>query len=151
VYADNQPPVYSDAVTWKSSNPKVAKVNQNGKVTGVKKGTATITATSKAVNAKGKTVTAKLKVKVVTKKPKTKVTKVWANKVPKTMKLGQTVYITGKYSSTKATGVKVTYSTPKYHRVVVDKTGRLITKSKGKDTLVIKAGGKTKKYTITVR
>lgn len=41
-------------VTWKSSAPKIAKVDKNGKVTGLKAGTATITATStvnKAVKA----------------------------------------------------------------------------------------------------
>lgn len=32
------------AITWKSSNPKVAKVDKNGNVTGVKAGTAVITA-----------------------------------------------------------------------------------------------------------
>lgn len=35
------------AVSWKSSNPAVAAVDQNGKVTAKKQGTATITATSK--------------------------------------------------------------------------------------------------------
>ncbi len=38
----------SQKVTWKSSNTKVAKVSSKGVVTGVKAGTATITATSKA-------------------------------------------------------------------------------------------------------
>lgn len=38
-------------VTWRSSDPSVAAVDANGKVTGVKNGTATITATSKATPA----------------------------------------------------------------------------------------------------
>lgn len=38
----------SKAVTWKSSNVKVAKVSTKGKVTAVKEGTAKITATSKS-------------------------------------------------------------------------------------------------------
>jgi hypothetical protein len=150
VYFSGSHPSYWDALTWKSSNPKVAKVNQNGKITGVKKGTATITVTTKAIDAKGKQVSAKLKVKVVTKKPKSKVTKVSAS-VPKSMKLGQVVYITGKYSSSKAAGVKVSYSTSKYHRVVVDKAGQLVAKSKGKDTLTVKAGKKVKKYQVIVK
>ena len=36
------------SVTWQSDNPSVAAVDENGKVTAVKAGTATITATSKA-------------------------------------------------------------------------------------------------------
>ena len=34
-------------VTWKSSKSKIAKVDKNGKVTALKKGTATITVTTK--------------------------------------------------------------------------------------------------------
>lgn len=44
-------------VTWKSNKPAVAKVNKNGKVTGVKAGNAVITATSA-----GQKVTCKVKV-----------------------------------------------------------------------------------------
>ena len=47
-------------VTWESNNPAVATVDTNGKVTGVKAGTATITAASEADAAK----TAELKVTV---------------------------------------------------------------------------------------
>jgi hypothetical protein len=149
VYFSDARSSYKGALVWKSSNSKVAKVDQNGKVTAVKKGTATITATTKAVDVKGKKVSAKLKVKVVTKKPKAKVTKVSAS-VPKSMRVGQVVYVTGKYSSAKATGVQVKYSS-KYQRAVVDKAGRIVGKSKGKDTITVKAGGKTKRYAVTVR
>ena len=41
------------SVTWKSSNTSVATVTADGKVTGVKAGTATITCTSKATGLKG--------------------------------------------------------------------------------------------------
>ena len=47
-------------MTWESNNPAVATVDTNGKVTGVKAGTATITAASEADAAK----TAELKVTV---------------------------------------------------------------------------------------
>lgn len=50
-------------VSFKSSKPAVAKVNKNGKITGVKKGTATITATVKGYNK-----TWKLKTTVTVKK-----------------------------------------------------------------------------------
>lgn len=48
----------TDRVTWKSSNAKLAKVSQTGKVTGVKKGTVTITATA----ASGKAASVKITV-----------------------------------------------------------------------------------------
>ena len=41
------------SVTWKSSNTKVAKVTSDGKVTGIKAGTATITCTSVATGLSG--------------------------------------------------------------------------------------------------
>lgn len=49
----------TSAVTWKSSAPKVASVDKNGKVTGKKAGKATITASL----ANGKTLTCKVTVK----------------------------------------------------------------------------------------
>jgi len=150
VYFKSGNPSYGSAVTWKSSNTKIATVSSSGKITAKKAGTVTITATTKAKAANGKALSAKIKVTVVKSKPKAKVTKVWAT-VPKSMKVGQTVYTTGKYSSGKATGVKVTYSTKKAKVVVVDKAGRLVAVSKGTDTVVVKAGGKTKTYKVTVR
>ena len=48
-------------VTWKSSNTKVATVDSNGKVCGIKKGTVTITATAK--DGSGKKATMKVTVK----------------------------------------------------------------------------------------
>ncbi|MCW5952160.1 MAG: Ig-like domain-containing protein [Propionibacteriaceae bacterium] len=149
VYRNGANPTAS-GVTWKSSNTKIATVSASGKITAKKAGTVTITATTKAKTASGSALSASIKVTVVSKKPKAKVTKVTAS-VPKTMKLGQTVFITGKYSSSKATGVKVTYATKKPNVVTVDKVGRLVAVSKGTDTIVVKAGKKTKTYKVTVR
>ena len=53
----------SQAVTWSSSKPTVAKVDKNGKVTALKAGTATITATSKANKEKKATCTVTVKKK----------------------------------------------------------------------------------------
>ncbi|MDR1768595.1 MAG: glycoside hydrolase family 3 C-terminal domain-containing protein [Propionibacteriaceae bacterium] len=139
-------------VTWKSSNKKVATVSASGKIKALKTGTVTITATSKKKNTDGKKMTDTIKVTVV-KSSKAKVTKVSASNLPKgkTMTLAQQVYIDGKYTSAKALGVKVKYSTKKAMIVSVDKAGLLKALTKGKDVLYIKAGGKTKKYTITVK
>ena len=52
------PDTAETTLTWSSSNSKIAKVSKNGKVTGVKKGTATITVKTK----NGKTAKVKIKV-----------------------------------------------------------------------------------------
>ncbi len=57
-YAPSNPT--TKGVTWSSSNSKIAKVSSSGKVTGVKKGTVTITATAKD----GSKVKATCKIKV---------------------------------------------------------------------------------------
>jgi hypothetical protein len=151
-FSANTSPTYRGIdLTWKSSNPKVVKVREDGKLTALKAGTATITAKAKKKDADGKLQQATIKVTVVKKAPKAKVTKVSATKVPKTMKVGQVVYITGTYAAKNAAGVKVKYSTAKYSIVSVDKAGRLVAGQKGTDTLTIKAGKKTVKYKITVK
>ena len=53
------PSTAETTLTWSSSDSRIAKVNKKGKVTAVKKGTATITVTT----SNGKT--AKVKIKVV--------------------------------------------------------------------------------------
>jgi hypothetical protein len=150
VYFAEMHPSYREMMVWKSSNPKVAKVSQNGKVTAVKAGTATITVTPKTADAEGTTVSASLKVKVVAKAPKSRVTKVSAS-VPKTMKPGQISYVTGKYSPQEAVNVKISYSTGDSSAISVDEAGRLVANEKGTGILTVKAGAKTKKYKVTVR
>ncbi|MDR1833056.1 MAG: FIVAR domain-containing protein, partial [Propionibacteriaceae bacterium] len=136
-------------VTWKSSNTKVATVREDGQITAKKAGTATITATAKKGTVT-KTSVASIKVTVVKKKSAKKVSKITAT-VPKTMNVGQTVYLDAKYTSAKATQVKIKYSTKEFSIVGVDKAGRLTASKKGTDTLIIKAGKYTAKYKITVK
>lgn len=149
-YANGVHPAYSGKAKWKSSNTKVATVSANGTVKAKKPGTATITVTSTDVSAAGKKLSTSIKVTVVKSKGKAKVTKVSAS-VPKTMTVGQSVYITGKYSSAKATGVKVTYTSSKTSVVAVDAVGRLVAQGKGTAKITVKAGGKSKTYKVTVK
>ena len=58
-----EPATAESDIIWKSSNPKVAEVDEDGVITGLKKGTATITATP--TNPAKKSLKAKIKVKVV--------------------------------------------------------------------------------------
>ena len=60
-----------EGITWKSSNEKVAKVDQNGNVTAVGAGTATITATDKYGNTKTIKVTVTKKTTTAGKKDNT--------------------------------------------------------------------------------
>lgn len=150
VYFDGLRATYSGGVTWKSSNPKVATVNSTGTVKANRTGKVKITATSIQKNAAGKRVSVSITVTVVKRAPKAKVTKVSAG-VPKVMKLGSVAYITGRYSSGKVTGVKVSYSSAKAGVVVVDKVGRLVATSKGTDWVTVTAGGKTARYKVTVK
>lgn len=67
-----RPTSASKKVKWKSSNKKVATVNKSGVVKGIKKGTATITATSKSnptVKVSCKITVLKLSSKRVARKP----------------------------------------------------------------------------------
>ncbi|MDR3202588.1 MAG: FIVAR domain-containing protein [Bifidobacteriaceae bacterium] len=132
-------------VTWKSSKKKVATVSKTGKVKAKRVGKATITATA----ANG--IKAKFTVRVVKSKPaKATVTKVTVKGVPKKLKVGAVKYAVPTYKPATATSVKVKYSSSKKAVVTVDKAGRVVAKAKGKATLKVKAGKKTKKIKITV-
>lgn len=150
VYYTNAPTSYAGGVDWKSSNTRIATVANDGTIRARKSGTVTITATTRYKTAAGKKAKASIKVTVVSKKPKSRVTKVWAS-VPRTLTKGKVIYVTGKYSSAKATGVKVTYATSRASVAEVNRTGRIIAKGKGTTKITIKAGGRSKTYTLTVR
>jgi uncharacterized protein YjdB len=149
-------------VTWKSSDTKIATVSTAGKVKGVKAGTATITATSKATGLKttcevtvgyvkldkteatvdkGKTVTLKATVypssltdrTVTWKSSNTKIATVTSAGKVKGVKAG-TVTIT---ATSKATGLKATCTvTVEDGKVTLDKTEVRIQKGK---TVTLKA------------
>lgn len=121
--------------TWTSSNSSVAKVASNGTVTALKKGSATITATS----ASGKS---KFTCKVTVKNPYV---------LPKDVKVlmpGQTLQLSVK----GGTPVKYTSSDPKIAKV--DATTGLVTAVKGSDyyvTISVKCdNGKTYKRNVCV-
>ncbi len=116
------------SVKWTSSNPKVAKVDQNGKVTAVKKGTAVITCEAKD----GSGVKATCKVTVKNKL----ITKITLNKTKATLAKGKTLQLKVKaIKPADAFNQKVKWSTSNKKVATVDKNGKV--KAIGKGSCVI--------------
>ena len=131
--------------SWKSSNTKVAKVNKNGKITGVKKGTATITVTT----VKGAKVTVKVvvkEVKIPTKKIKVSNVKKGKLSLKSGKSFGLNVVIT---PSNSTDAVKYTSSDNKI--VTVDKNGKIKAVKKGKAKVTITSGKIKSVITVTVK
>ena len=151
----------SQKVTWKSSNPSVAKISSSGKVTGLKAGTVTVTAVSKAkktvkatwkitVSAakdpesitvtgkhtvkKGKTIS--LKAAVLPESASQKV--IWKSSNPSIAKISSDGKVTGLKAGTVtvtvSSGAKKTVKTSWKITVTAEKTPKSITIS-GKHTV----------------
>jgi hypothetical protein len=132
------------AASWTSSKPSVASVNGSGKIKAKKAGVTTVTV-------KAGTKTAKIKVTVVSKRPsKAAVTTVSASGVPGTLAVGASASIVGSYKPATAVSAKITYASSNPAVLTVDKAGRVVAKAAGKATVTVKAGKKSKKYTVTV-
>lgn len=110
--------------TWKSSNKKVAKVSVDGIVSGIKAGTATITATSA-----DKQYTASSTIKVIGKK--IAVTTLTLNKATLTLKKGKTFQIKPTIKPANATTKTLKYSSDNQKIATVSKTGKITAKKKG--------------------
>ena len=108
---------YNKSVIWKSSNSKIATVDNDGKVKALKVGNAIITATS----TDGSNVSAQCKIKVVQRVTKIKLNKSIINlsKKGKTAKLKATVYPSNAYNKS------VTWKSNNTKVVTVDKNGKI--------------------------
>lgn len=123
----------SAKVTWSTSDKKIATVSSTGKVTGVKKGTATITA---KITYNGKTY--KDTCKVTVKNPALNVT-------------SKTMYNSGTLQLEVNGGSgKITYSTSDKAIATVSSSGKVKALKKGKCTITAKRNGVTMKCEITV-
>jgi len=149
VYYTNLQASYTGQVRWSSSKPAVATVSGAGTLKAKRTGSTTITVTSIQPGADGKTLSTSITVTVVKSKSKARVTGVTAS-VPKTLARWDAAYVTGRYSSSNATGVKVTYRSTKPSVASIDSVGRIIARAKGTATIVVKAGGKSHSYKIKV-
>ncbi len=136
----------SQTVTWVSSNPKVATV-KNGKITAVKAGKATITATANGISQK---VTVTVKNPTITIKNGKKAVK----KNTVTVKRKKSVKLTVTVSP-KNSGIKIGKLTKKQTKIasVTFKKGKLTIKGKKKGTVKVKvtSGKGTKTLTVKVK
>ena len=123
--------------TYKSSNKKIAKVDKNGKVTALKKGTATITVTS----SHGETAKVKITVKSV---------KITNLKKSVSLKAGKTLTLKPKQTGTS--GAKYTYKTSNKKVAKVSKTGKITAVKAGTCTITVTSSfGETFKIKVTVK
>ncbi len=136
-------------VTWKSSNPKIAKVDEkSGVVTAVAAGTATITAT--AADDSGVKATCKITVT----NPVVKVTKVTLNKTTASVVKGKTLTLTATVTPTNATNKNVTWKSSNTKIATVDGNGKVTAVAAGTATITCtakadKSKSATCKITVT--
>jgi len=123
----------SKAVTWRTSNKKVATVNNKGVVTAKKKGTATITATANGVS---------VTCRVTVRNPSVKVQKT------------RVTLRRGKRATIKATALpsgKITYKTNNKSVATVSKKGVIRARRKGTAKITVRANGVKRTVTVKVK
>jgi len=127
-------------VSWKSSNAAVATVD-NGKVTAVKEGTATITA---SVGGKSATCTVTVNSSVVP------VSSVILNKTELSLEEGESETLTATVVPDNATDKTVSWSSGDATIATVDQNGKVTAVKEGSTTVTAKAGEKSAICTVTV-
>lgn len=127
-------------ITWSSSDPKIAKVNQKGVVTGVKKGTVTITAKT----SNGKKATCKVTVREIA------VSKITLSK--SAVDLVVRTKLSVKITPSNATNKTITWSSSNPKVAKVDSQGNVTATGYGTATITAKSSnGKTATCKVTVK
>ena len=119
------------SVAWSSSNTSIATVDQSGKVTAVKEGSATITARASDKQA---TCSVTVKKKVIA------VTSVTLNKTELSLNKGQSETLTATVKPDNATDKSVTWSSSNNEVATVDSNGKVTAVAGGNATITAKAG-----------
>jgi len=132
----------SGRVTWKSSNAKIASVDENGLVTAVKNGTVTLTATAQD----GSNKRAAVRLTVKTKVQRIDAEETYYVGLKKTVSLNAAVY------PATASDKKLTYKSQNEKIAAVTSSGRVTGKSEGETTIIISAkdGSVQKSVAVTV-
>ena len=133
-------------VTWESDKPEIASVDDNGKVTGVAAGEATITVTTEDG---GKTATCKVTVSATS----VAVTGVTLNKTELTLAAGGSETLTATVAPADATNKKVTWKSSDAAVASVDANGKVTGVKAGEATITVTTedGGKTATCKVTVK
>ena len=130
-------------ITWSSADEKIATVDANGKITGVKKGKTTITAAS----ADGQSDS--VEVTVVAKNKGVK--KIKLNKKNATLKQGEKLTLAATLTPSNAKNKNIIWQSSDTSVVTVDAKGKVKAVGTGKATITaIASSGKTAKCEITV-
>lgn len=128
-------------ITWSSGNTAIATVDANGKVTGVKAGTTTITA--KTDNGKSATCDVTVKAADVA------ATGIKLDKTANTIKVDETFTLTATLEPTGANSA-VTWKSSNEAVATVDSSGKVTGKAVGKADITATSNGKEAKCTVTV-
>ena len=128
-------------VTWSSSDATVATVDDNGKVTAVKAGTATITAKSGDKSAS---------CAVTVKAAFVAVTSVELNKTSLELTEGNSETLTATVKPDNATDKTVTWSSSDSNIATVDGDGKVTALKEGTATITAKSGEKSATCSVTV-
>ncbi len=129
------------SVSWSSSNTSIAAVDQNGKVTAVKEGKATITA--KAGSQKATCI-------VTVQKKAIAVASISLNKTSLSLVKGHSETLTATVKPDDATDKTVTWGSSNTKIVTVDSNGKVTAVAGGTATITAKAGDKQATCTVTV-
>ncbi len=132
------------SVTWSSDKPEVASVDENGLVTAIAVGTATITA-------KAGEKTASATVTVVAVGTTVEVSSITLTPKTAEMKIGDKEQLTAVVAPEDATNKSVTWTVDKPDVATVDTKGLVTAKKAGTAVITAKAGDKTDTATITVK
>jgi len=131
------------SVTWSSSDPSVASVDEGGKVTAKKAGTATITVTTKDGSYKAECTVTVTNVSV---------TGVSLNKSSMSLYIDEEYTLTATVDPSNATNKDVTWSSNDSSVASVDENGKVTAKKAGTATITVTTvdGSKTATCTVTV-
>ena len=129
-------------VTWSSSDPNVATVDQSGKVTAVGAGSVTITAKAGDQTA---TCTVTVSAKVIP------VTSISLDKTTLTLTEGDSQALTATVGPSNATDKTVTWSSSNPAVATVDQSGKVTAVGAGSATITAKAGDKAATCDVVVK